>query len=174
MRIEAAAVMLEAGRALRLHLSRFRKRGAGLDFLRQWVGVILVVAGLARAFVLVAHDPLVGYANQHDMHRTSACIGLFPVKEAATPFAPTAEAPLSVYRLGSRTTGCYLSSEVAIAATVVAAARAVGADVSQFRLQWICFLDRFCGSAMTRKCSRRFSTTKTTAKTRTRMIKDVT
>jgi hypothetical protein len=108
-----------------------------LDFLRQWVGVILVVAGLARAFVLVAHDPLVGYANQHDMHRTSACIGLFPVKEAATPFAPTAQAPLSVYRLGSRTSGCYLSSEVAIAATVVAAARAVGADVAQFRLQWI-------------------------------------
>src|SRR5258708_40379647 len=81
-----------------------RQRGAGLDFLRQWVGVILVVAGLARAFVLVAHDPLVGYANQHDMHRTSACIGLFPVKESAVASAPPEPVTLSAVRPGTRPT----------------------------------------------------------------------
>jgi hypothetical protein len=118
-------------------LSPILKESARLDFLRQWTGVILVVAGLARAFLLVAHEPVMGYANQYDMHRTSACLGLFPAKESANPFAPTPDGPISVYRLGARTSGCYLSTEVAIVATTVAATRAVGADMSHFRLQWV-------------------------------------
>jgi len=48
-----------------------------VEFLRQWIGVILILAGLARAGIVVLHEPLVGYANQYDMHRTSACLGLF-------------------------------------------------------------------------------------------------
>ena len=104
------------------------------DFMREWIGVVLVVAGLARALLLVAHDPLMGYANQADMQRTSACIGLFPAKE--TPEA-TPEAPIATYRLGSRTVGCYQSAEVAIAATTLAIARALRADTSHFDLRWI-------------------------------------
>ena len=107
-----------------------------MDFFRQWTGIILVVLGLIRAFALVAQEPVMGYGNQHDMHRTSACVGLFPAKEAATPFAPSAEAPIATYRLGARTDGCYLSTEVAIVATTIAAARAVGADMSHFKLKW--------------------------------------
>jgi len=107
-----------------------------VEFLRQWLGVILVLAGLARAGIVVLQEPMVGYANQYDMHRTSACIGLFPADEAAAKEG-TPEAPISRYALGSRTDGCYQGSEVAIAATAVAIARATGADSSRFRLQWV-------------------------------------
>ena len=107
-----------------------------MEFLRQWVGVILVLAGLARAALVVVHDPMVGYANQFDMHRTSACIGLFPADEAAAK-AATPEAPVSRYALGSRTDGCYQGAEVAIAATAVAIARATGADPAKLRLHWV-------------------------------------
>ena len=89
-----------------------------MEFLRQWIGVILVLAGLARAALVVVQDPMVGYANQFDMHRTSACIGLFPADEAAAK-AATPEAPISRYALGSRTDGCYLASEVAIGTVTV-------------------------------------------------------
>jgi hypothetical protein len=105
-----------------------------VEFLRQWIGVILVLAGLARAALVVVQDPMVGYANQFDMHRTSACIGLFPADEAAAK-AGTPEAPVSRYALGSRTDGCYQGAEVAIAATAVAIARATGADPAKLRLQ---------------------------------------
>ena len=107
-----------------------------MEFLRQWIGIILILAGLARAGVVVLHEPLVGYANQYDMHRTSACLGLFPADEAATKTG-TPEAPISLFAMGSRTDGCYQSAEVAIAATAVAIARATGRDTTHFRLQWV-------------------------------------
>ncbi len=107
-----------------------------MDFLRQWIGIILILAGLARAGIVVLHEPMLGYANQYDMHRTSACIGLFPASEAAA-LAGTPEAPIPVYKLGSRTDGCYQSAEVAIAATAVAIARATGASTERFKLQWV-------------------------------------
>ena len=98
---------------------------------------MLVLLGLVRAALLVAHDPLMGYGNQRDMHGTSACVGLFPANEAVAPLAVTPEAPIALYRLGARTGGCYLSTEVAIVATTVAIARALGADTSRFSLRWI-------------------------------------
>jgi hypothetical protein len=107
-----------------------------VDFLRQWIGILLILAGLARAGVVVLHEPMVGYANQYDMHRTSACIGLFPANEAAAQVG-TPEAPISLYSLGARTDGCYQSAEVAIAATAVAIARAAGVTPSRFHLQWV-------------------------------------
>jgi len=107
-----------------------------VEFLRQWIGVILILAGLARAGIVVLHEPLVGYANQYDMHRTSACLGLFPANEAATK-AGTPDEPISLFTLGSRTDGCYQSAEVVIAATAVAIARATGSDMERFRLQWV-------------------------------------
>src|SRR4030095_2631395 len=41
-------------------------------------GWALLVSGLARAALLVLHDPIMGYGNQYDMHRTGACVGLYP------------------------------------------------------------------------------------------------
>jgi hypothetical protein len=107
-----------------------------VEFLRQWIGVLLILAGLARAGAVIVQDPMVGYANQSDMHGTSACVGIFPAKDAASR-APTPEAPISRYALGSRTDGCYQSAEVGISATAVAIARATGVDPARFRLQWV-------------------------------------
>jgi hypothetical protein len=106
------------------------------DFLKQWVGVILILLGLARAFLVVFQDPMAGYANQGDMHRTSACIGYFPAAEAAAQ-APTPQAPISHYATTSRTDGCYQSAEVGIAAVAVAIARATGANSSRVSLRYV-------------------------------------
>jgi len=77
-----------------------------------------------------------GYANQGDMHRTSACTGIFPVDEKAAQ-APTPEAPTARFALGSHTDGCYQSAEVIIAATAAAIYRATGGDPAKFKLQWV-------------------------------------
>jgi hypothetical protein len=106
------------------------------DFLKQWVGVILILLGLARAALIVFQDPMAGYANQYDMHRTSACIGFFPAAEASAQ-AATPQAPISRYALTSRTDGCYQSAEVGIAAVAVAIARATGADTSRVSLRYV-------------------------------------
>ena len=106
------------------------------DFLKQWVGVILILLGLARAALVVFLDPMAGYANQFDMHRTSACIGFFPANEAAAQ-AATPQAPISHYAITSRTEGCYQSAEVGIAAVAVAIARATGADSSKVSLRYV-------------------------------------
>jgi hypothetical protein len=107
------------------------------DFLRRWVGILLVLAGLARAFLLVAHEPIVGFANQYDMNRTGACVGLFPALKDVPVATP--EAPITFYRTDARAAGCYQSTEVFIVATTLAVARAVGIDTQRFHLQWIGF-----------------------------------
>lgn len=107
-----------------------------MDFLRYWIGVILILAGLARAGLVVLHEPVAGYANRGEMTGTSACIGLFPVKEGAGAL-PTPDAPLSTYALGSRTDGCYQGVEMGIAATAVTIARAAGASAERIPLHWV-------------------------------------
>jgi hypothetical protein len=107
-----------------------------VEFLRQWIGVLLIVLGLARAGIVVLAEPMEGYANQGDMHRTSACTGLFPADEKAAQ-APTPDAPTARFAIGSRTEGCYQSAEVIIAATTVAIYRATGGDPAKFKLSWV-------------------------------------
>jgi hypothetical protein len=115
---------------------RFCPTLAAVDFLRYWVGIILILAGLARAGLVVLHEPVAGYANRGDMTGTSACIGLFPVKEGVGQ-SPTPDAPLSTYALGSRTDGCYQGIEMGIAATAVAIARATGVSAERIPLHWV-------------------------------------
>lgn len=103
----------------------------------RWTGIILVVAALARAALLVAHDPLAGYANAGPMDGTSACIGLFPATGASAARAATPEAPIAIYRAGAAASGCAPSAESAFAGTVLAIARAARADVQRFPLRWI-------------------------------------
>jgi hypothetical protein len=111
---------------------------------RGWVGFLLVIAGLARAGLLVAHDPMMGYANQGDMHRTGSCIGLYPAIDEPARSEATPDAPIAVYRSeAARRGNCYASSEVLIAAAVVATARAARLDAGGFRLQWIGYAKLF-------------------------------
>lgn len=105
---------------------------------RGWIGFVLVIAGLARAALLISHDPLMGYANQYDMHRTGACIGLYPAIEEPARSEATRDAPIALYRgEAARRGNCYASSEVLIAAAVVATARALHIDAGGIRLQWV-------------------------------------
>lgn len=103
---------------------------------REWVGLVLVLVGLLRAGLLVAHDPAMGYANNYDMVRTTACVGLHP--DTPEPDARSPEGPIATYKAGERRWGlCSLSTEVGIAAATMSVARAMGKDPQQFRLQWI-------------------------------------
>ena len=109
-----------------------------MRFPREWIGLALVVLGLARAALLVAHDPLVGYANQYDMIRTSACLGLFPDIAKPRRYEATVQGPLPAYRLEApRADLCYPSTEVAIANTVVFVAQTANWMRGGMKLQWI-------------------------------------
>lgn len=104
---------------------------------REWLGLTLVVLGLARAALLVAHDPVVGYANQYDMIRTGACMGLFPAIDAPARYERSPDAPLPLYRAEpARADLCYRSTEVAIDAAVVAVAQTANAAADGIRVRW--------------------------------------
>lgn len=108
-----------------------------MDSWARWTGIILVVAALLRAAILVAHDPLAGYANAGPMNGTSACVGLFPATDTAGPRSATPEAPIATYRAGAAAPGCAPSAESAFAGTVLAVARVARANVERFPLRWI-------------------------------------
>ena len=105
---------------------------------REWIGLALVVLGIARAALLVAHDPLVGYGSQQDMIRSSACLGLFPDLPEPVRLQAHPEAPLAAYKVQDvHRELCYASSEILIDAATVSLVRATGAGKDTFRLQWI-------------------------------------
>jgi hypothetical protein len=117
---------------------REEKARTNLSLPREWIGLALVLAGLARVALLIAHEPIIGYANQYDMARTSACTGLYPAVDLAARERASPEAPLPLYALGAtKREGCYPSTEVALVSATVAAAVALGAPPTQVRLKWI-------------------------------------
>ncbi len=85
---------------------------------------LLMLAAL-RMLTLVLHNPVVGYANQYDMLRSSACIDLWPgpaaanLSEAELEIA-TPKAPIPVYqrRVFDRS-NCYWSSDVALSSAAL-------------------------------------------------------
>ncbi len=89
----------------------------------RWLAAALVLLAIARVFAVAWHQPLAGYANQYDMVRTAACIGLWPegdpaARAQATPAAPQ---PSQVFA-DADPTGCYPSTDVALAALGAGAA----------------------------------------------------
>jgi len=111
---------------------------------REWIGFVLVILGIARAALLVAHDPIIGYANQADMHRTGSCIGLYPAIDEPARSEATPVAPIASYRSeAARRGNCYASTEVLIDAAVVAVARALQIDGGTIRLQWLGYAKLF-------------------------------
>jgi len=104
---------------------------------REWIGFALVAAALARTALLVAHEPVAGYANQHDMLRTSACIGLYPGADETSRYAPTPQAPVALYRPGPRRPDqCRLSTEVVIDAAVAWVAHRIEPGADGVPLRW--------------------------------------
>src|SRR2546421_4792781 len=97
------------------------------------VGTLLVALAFARMAALVLHDPLLGFANQYDMVRTGACVGLYPDLPPGKRDAATPDAPLEQYRLGARhADACYWGSEALLAGAVVAGHRLFGAAGAPF------------------------------------------
>ncbi|HST00992.1 MAG TPA: hypothetical protein VLJ84_04975 [Usitatibacter sp.] len=109
-----------------------------MRFTREWVGAALVVLGLVRAALLVAHVPMVAYANQYDMVRTSACTGFFPAIDAPARYQRHPDAPIALYRLeAGRPDLCYRSTEVAIDSAVAAIAAVAKPSADGLPIQWI-------------------------------------
>jgi hypothetical protein len=107
---------------------------------RHWKAVawLLVLGGLLRAFLLVSHEPLAGYANQYDMIRTSACIGYYADLPAQARYQASPAAPLVRYRHadGPRD-ACYGSSEVLLAAIAGVISRASNSDPESMSLRTV-------------------------------------
>ena len=103
--------------------------------------LLLVLAAL-RMLTLVLHTPVIGYANQYDMLRSSACLDLWPGAAAAALSnediaRATVKAPIAVYhRRVFDHSNCYWSTDVALVAVALALHRVVitGSDVD---LRWL-------------------------------------
>ena len=82
---------------------------------------ILIGIGSLRVFAVVSATPLLGYANQFDMRRISACVGLWPDLPPAARLQAHPEAPIARYVRGERRPDeCYWSSELLFVAPVAA------------------------------------------------------
>lgn len=85
------------------------------------VAFALIAVGAWRLHAIVGATPLLGYANQYDMARISACVGLWPDLPPPTELQAHPQSPLSRYARGSQRQGeCYLSSELAFVAPAIA------------------------------------------------------
>jgi hypothetical protein len=83
----------------------------------------LLLVGAWRIAVIVAASPLLGYANQFDMGRTSACFGLWPDLPEPARYQAHPQAPIAHYvRAEPRPAECYRSSELAFVAAALAIA----------------------------------------------------
>ena len=107
-------------------------------YIREGIGIMLLLLGLLRASLLVVHEPVVGYAGGPDMQRIAACQGLYPGATAQSKATP--DAPVAFYhRDAAGKEGCHAGTEVVLDAAVLAMARTLRADEAGIRLQWIGF-----------------------------------
>jgi len=82
---------------------------------------VLIGIGAWRVYAVVGAAPLLGYANQYDMRRISACVGLWPDVPPAARLQAHPEAPIARYVRGEREPAeCYWSSELLFVAPVAA------------------------------------------------------
>ena len=87
--------------------------------------LLLLALGAWRIAVIVAASPMLGYANQFDMGRTSACFGLWPDLPEPARYEAHPQAPIARYVRGEqRPAECYRSSELAFVAAALAIAAA--------------------------------------------------
>jgi hypothetical protein len=110
----------------------------------RWLLVSLAlcfVAGVLRAWLVLAHDPLIALANSYDEVRYTACFDLYPERPAEIP--PTRNSPEAPYEKYHFIPGaspiCYWSSELAFQAFTAAIYRAgewLG-GTSSHSIRWI-------------------------------------
>jgi hypothetical protein len=82
---------------------------------------VLIGIGAWRVYAVVGATPVLGYANQFDMGRISACVGLWPDLSPLARLQAHPEAPIARYVGGERLPdGCYWSSELLFVAPVAA------------------------------------------------------
>ncbi len=110
--------------------------------------LLLVLVGTFRLFALVLHTPMLGYANQYDMARTSACVDLWPALPPSQRYGAHQSAPLPRYVAEHVAGGpCYPSSGIAFvefARLAVGAARWTGlVKTADFPLQAVGALQAF-------------------------------
>lgn len=85
--------------------------------------LLLLALGAWRIAVVVGASPMLGYANQFDMGRTSACFGLWPDLPEPARYEAHPQAPMASYVRGQpRPAECYRSSELAFVAVALAIA----------------------------------------------------
>jgi multidrug transporter EmrE-like cation transporter len=121
-----------------LNLARAR------DAIWPWRTLVLLLLGIAalRMLTLALHTPTLGYANQYDMLRTSACVDLWPGSSAgessdAALEKATTDAPQPIYqrRIFDRS-NCYWSSDVALV-TLAMRLQQVAFGAGDLDLRWI-------------------------------------
>ena len=102
---------------------------------------LCLIAGVARAVLLLAHEPLIALANSYDEVRYTGCFDLYPDRAASIePTKNSPEAPYSRYRfLRNDAPLCYWSSDLLLQGAAVGLYRVEhalsGADVHSVR--WI-------------------------------------
>jgi hypothetical protein len=93
-----------------MRLGRLLDRHAG------WLGWLLLTLALLRAGSLVFAEPFTAYANQYDMTRSSACLGLWPQTADGSLRESRVPEPQADYRYdGLRNEACYPSTVVGLA-----------------------------------------------------------
>ncbi|MEP7068699.1 MAG: hypothetical protein ABI789_05635 [Usitatibacter sp.] len=84
------------------------------------IAFALLALGLLRAVLIVVHEPVLGYGDQSDMHRTADCLGIEPIAAPRKPGEMVR--PHTLYHTaGFKSAGCYVSSGALMAAPVVLA-----------------------------------------------------
>jgi hypothetical protein len=90
--------------------------------------LLLIALGTVRLIGVVLSEPMLGYANQYDMARMSACIDLWPDVPPAQHSLAHQQAPLTAYLdVHDEAARCYPSSTVVLGALAKGLVRAGGA-----------------------------------------------
>lgn len=101
---------------------------------------LLISLAFLRMISFASHHPMIGYANQYDMARTSACIGLWPIQKS--PYEAKADSPIRNYISGAVMSDvCYPSTDVFLAdisKSLWSLAVSVNmANPAEFDLRWV-------------------------------------
>jgi hypothetical protein len=109
-----------------------------------WRTLVVLLLGIAalRMLTLALHTPTLGYANQYDMLRTSACVDLWPGSSAGESLdaaleLATTDAPQPIYqrRFFDRS-NCYWSSDAGLTVLTMQLQQVV-AGGTDMDLRWI-------------------------------------